>query len=150
MYHTGSHRRRLAISGGVAGVDWESTRRGHYVAVMPDPVLRISDDDGREVTLDARASADLLAMTAGLDAATVSACPDCESRVLAVVALVDLLRSGPPHPQAFDLIELAEDAPTLHVFVVDDRGACTHRRWRDPGFEEWQLVADTERGRARA
>ena len=37
--------------------------------------------------------------TAGLEAATVSACPDCHSRVLAAVALIDLVDASAPHPR---------------------------------------------------
>ncbi|GIU87156.1 MAG: hypothetical protein KatS3mg009_1671 [Acidimicrobiia bacterium] len=59
---------------------------------------------------------------------------------LAAVALVDLLDAAAPHPRAGELIELADDAPTLHVFVVDEGTRCRHRRWRDPLREEWEDV----------
>ena len=37
-------------------------------------------------------------------------------------------------------MELADDAPTLHVYVRDVGQQCTHRGWRDPGAEEWADV----------
>ncbi|HEY3724557.1 MAG TPA: hypothetical protein VGN59_14485 [Acidimicrobiia bacterium] len=99
--------------------------------------LAFVDDDGERVALDRDDAALLLEITGGLEAATVSACPDCRSRVLAVVALADLLDAAPPHPRANDLLALAEDAPTLHLYVVDGAGSCDHRAWLDPGHEEW-------------
>jgi hypothetical protein len=99
--------------------------------------LVIMDEDGSEVGLDERETECLLALTGGLEAATVSACPDCRSRVLASMALVDLLDATAPHPRSGDLIDLADDAPTLHLYVVDNRGDCEHPHWRDPLFEEW-------------
>jgi hypothetical protein len=99
--------------------------------------LVIMDEDGKEVVLDARESECLFLLTGGLEAATVSACPDCRCRVLAGMALVDLLDAAPPHPRGTDLIELADDAPTLHLYVVDDASECEHPRWRDPLFDEW-------------
>ena len=69
----------------------------------------------------------LLALTGGLEDATVSACPQCRSRIVAVVALADLLADAPPFARAVELIELADDAPTLHLYVRDvvARAACT-------------------------
>jgi hypothetical protein len=99
-------------------------------------VLRFLDDDGEAVVLDPTDADALWRMTAGLEAATVSACPRCRSRVVAVVALVDLLESS-TEPYAVDLVELADDAPTLHLYVVDDSG-CRHDDWLDPGHEEWE------------
>jgi hypothetical protein len=95
------------------------------------------DDDGHRVVLSAQDASDLLAATGGLEDATVSACPGCRSRVLAVVALADLIDRAPFHPRARELFELADDAPTLHVYLVDGEGGCDHREWLDPGFEEW-------------
>jgi hypothetical protein len=41
------------------------------------------------------------------------------------------------------LVELADDAPTLHVYVRDVGAACAHRSWHDPGREEWaDVLAD--------
>jgi hypothetical protein len=99
--------------------------------------LTFIDDDGERVELDADEATTLLDITGGLDAATVSACPDCGSRVLAVVALADLLDAAPFHSRAEDVATLAEEAPTLHVYVLDGRSRCDHRAWRDPGHEEW-------------
>jgi hypothetical protein len=99
--------------------------------------LRFVDDDGEQVALDEAEVADLLAVTGGLGAATVSACPGCRSAVLAVVALVDLLEAAPPHPRTRELVELSEDAPTLHLYVVDEAVTCRHPAWLDPGHGEW-------------
>ena len=38
---------------------------------------------------------------------------------------------------ATKIVELADDAPTLHLYVVDGATRCSHRTWRDPGREEW-------------
>jgi len=95
------------------------------------------DEDGNEVGLDARESECLLLLTGGLDAATVSACPDCRCRVLAGMALIDLLDAAPPHPRSTELIDLADDAPSLHLYVVDPSTQCEHPRWLDPLFDEW-------------
>jgi len=95
------------------------------------------DDDGEELELDEAEADALVALTDGLEAATVSACPTCRARVLAVVALGDLLESGPLHPRSRELIELAEDAPTLHLYVADPGSGCRHPAWRDPGYAEW-------------
>jgi hypothetical protein len=99
--------------------------------------LSIADDDGRAVDLDATEAAALFALTDGLERATTSACPDCRSRVVSVVALGDLLTDSAAFARAGEIQELADDAPTLHLYVVDRRGRCPHRRWRDPGHEEW-------------
>lgn len=104
--------------------------------------LSVVDDDGDEVVLDDDEAGTLLALTGGLESATVSACPGCRSRVLACVALADLLRDGPPHTRARDLLELADEAPTLHLYVEDLTTDCTHTRWRDPGHTEWAEALD--------
>jgi hypothetical protein len=114
--------------------------------------LAFADEDGSEVVLDSSEAASLLALTSGLEPATVSACPECRSCVLAAVALGDLLDSAPPHPRSAELLELADEAPTLHVYVVDVVTDCRHRAWRDPGFGEWreavaELVEETNRPR---
>ena len=101
------------------------------------PVLAILDDAGGRLEFDPVEAASLLALTDGLEAATTSACSRCRSRVLACVALVELLDDAAPHPRATEIIELADDAPTLHVYVVDLAQRCAHRTWRDPGHEEW-------------
>jgi hypothetical protein len=103
--------------------------------------LRFIDDDGVEVGFDPAEAEALLALVGDLDAATVSACPDCRARVLAAVAFVDVLNASPPHPRAGELRDLADEAPTLHVFLVDDAASCRHRSWRDPLADEWREVA---------
>ena len=95
------------------------------------------DEDGNEVVLDAREADCLFLLTGGLEAATISACPACRCRVLASVALIDLLDAAPPHPCSTALIDLADEAPTLHLYVVDDATDCEHPHWRDPLFDEW-------------
>jgi hypothetical protein len=108
---------------------------------MPPGLVFLDGEDG-EVALDEEAATSLLAMTGNLEAATVSACPSCRSRVLAAVALVDLLDGAPPHPGASDLAALADDAPTLHVYVVDGTTTCRHTAWLDPGYSEWLDALD--------
>ena len=102
--------------------------------------LVVLDEDGEDVVLDAADASALFAVTGDLDAATVSACPTCRSRVLACLALVDLLDDAAPHPRASELIELADDAPTLHLYVRDVATSCRHRGWLDPGRGEWADV----------
>ena len=99
--------------------------------------LTIVDDEGRGIELDATEAAALFALTDELDTATTSACPQCRSRVVSVIALADLLDTAPPHPLVGEIVELADDAPTLHLYVIDGRARCAHRAWRDPGHEEW-------------
>jgi hypothetical protein len=67
----------------------------------------------------------------------VSACPTCRSRIVAAIALVDLLGDAPAFTRSTALIELADDAPTLHLYVRDLATSCRHEAWLDPGFEEW-------------
>jgi hypothetical protein len=99
--------------------------------------LVVLDEDGEDVVLDAADASALFAVTGNLDAATVSACPTCRSRVLACLAFVDLLDDAAPHPRGSELIELADDAPTLHLYVRDVATTCRHRGWLDPGRGEW-------------
>jgi hypothetical protein len=114
-----------------------------HAVTLPSPAVEgsadlvVLDDDGDDVVLDAADASALFAMTGNLDAATVSACPTCRSRVLACLALVDLLDDGAPHPRASELLELADDAPTLHLYVRDVATNCRHRGWLDPGRGEW-------------
>jgi hypothetical protein len=112
--------------------------------------LVIMDDDGTEVVLDEHEAACLFSITDQLEAATVSACPDCRCRVVAAVALLDVLENAPPHPRGSDLVELADDAPTLHLYVIDDATDCGHPRWRDPLADEWAEVAEFEENTARS
>lgn len=116
---------------------------------MPVEALGFLDDDGNEVVLDAEEAEALWTLVGGLDGATVSACPGCRCRVLACVALVDLLDAAPPHPRAHDLAELADDAPTLHLYVQDLLTGCRHRAWRDPGAQEWRDALDELLGEPR-
>ncbi len=114
--------------------------------------LAFFDDEGAQVILDAEEAASLWALTGSLEAATVSACPTCRARVLACVALADVLEVAPPHPRARELLELADDAPTLHLYVSDMISDCRHRTWRDPGHAEWsealgELLDDERRRR---
>ena len=111
--------------------------------------LRFVDDDGQAIELDANDTAALLTLVGDLDAATVSACPDCGSRVLAAVAFVDLLDASAPHPRTGDLRDFADDAPTLHIYVVDDASQCAHASWRDPLADEWFDVVDVSGPEAR-
>jgi hypothetical protein len=111
-----------------------------------EPALRILDEEQNEVGLDQAETAALLAITDGLEAATVSACPDCHSRVLAAVALVDLVSAAAPHDRAADIVELADEAPTLHLYVVDEATECRHRSWLDPLYAEWLDVVDGAAG----
>lgn len=104
--------------------------------------LAFFDDEGNEVVLDHDEATTLLGLTNGLEAATVSACQECRSRVLACVAVADLLEDAPPHGRSAELLELADEAPTLHLYVHDLVTRCSHRRWRDPGFGEWREVLD--------
>jgi D-serine deaminase-like pyridoxal phosphate-dependent protein len=113
---------------------------GATVRLVPTPDLVVLDADGEEVVFDAADARDLLALTGGLEGATVSACPRCRSKILAVVALGDLLADAPPFPRSGELMELADEAPTLHVYVRDVGQRCTHPEWRDPGAEEWADV----------
>jgi hypothetical protein len=104
--------------------------------------LAFLDDEGEEVVLDIDETTALMALTDQLEAATVSACPTCRSRIVAVVALVDLLGDAPPFARSSELIELADEAPTLHLYVRDLAARCDHRAWRDPGFDEWSEAID--------
>jgi hypothetical protein len=105
---------------------------------MVRDALAFVDDDGTEVVLDPDEAASLWALADELEPATVSACPECHARVLAAVAFVDLLEASPPHARARELLELGDDAPTLHLYVVDVASECRHRSWRDPGYVEWR------------
>lgn len=120
----------------------KEAERPATVPAVAQQALAFLDDDGAEIVLGADDASGLLALTGGLEAATVSACPSCRSRVLASVALVDLLDDAPPHPRARDLIELADDAPTLHLYVHDLATGCEHPRWLDPGRTEWEEALD--------
>lgn len=109
------------------------------------------DDDGNEVVLDGEDADALAALTDTFDAATVSACPSCRSRVVSCVVVIDVLEAAPPLPRGADLLALADDAPTGHLYLEDLATACRHERWRDPGRTEWtEALAELapERGRS--
>ncbi len=112
------------------------------VPAVAEPVLRIVDDELNEVAFDATEATALLRGTGDLEAATVSACPDCRSRVVATVALIDLIDAGPALVRAREIVELADDAPTLHLYVIDECTECRHRSWLDPGYGEWLEVVE--------
>jgi hypothetical protein len=99
--------------------------------------ITITDGDGASVSFEATDAQALLALVDDFDAATISACPDCRSRVLAATAVADVLDAAAPHPRSGAVIELADDAPTSHLYLVD-RAECRHARWRDPGAQEWR------------
>src|SRR3954468_20776946 len=111
--------------------------------------LLICDDAGAEIMLDAAAADSLLALADGFEAATVSACPQCRARVLAAVAVVDVLDGAPPHPSGNAIINLADEAPTLHLYMIEPDSDCAHKLWHDPGSDEWLDVAGEEQPRAR-
>lgn len=116
---------------------------------MTRAALSFLDDDGIGVVLDDEETQSLFALASDFETATVSACPTCRSRVLACVALVDLLEAAPPHPRLRELLELADDAPTLHLYVEDHVAKCRHPGWRDPGHGEWtEALEDFEGPRA--
>jgi hypothetical protein len=114
---------------------------GEGVALAGPQALRggliFLDGEMSEVALDPEEAKALVVLVGGFDRVTVSACPGCRGRILAAVALVDLLDAAPPHPRGPELVELADEAPTLHVYLVDEGSDCTHERWLDPGYGEW-------------
>ena len=103
-------------------------------------MLVVLDEGGDQVVLDATEATSLFAATNDLEAATISACPTCRCRVLACLALVDVLDDGPAHPRTNELVELADDAPSSHLYVYDQQSECRHPRWIDPGRAEWVEV----------
>lgn len=104
--------------------------------------LTFLDGELSEVEMDAEEASTFLALVGDLDKVTVSACTGCQSRIIAAVALVDLLDAAPPHPRAPELVALADEAPTLHIYVVDDGSTCAHDGWLDPGYDEWADAVD--------
>jgi hypothetical protein len=115
---------------------------GGTVALVSHDSLVLFDDEGNEIVLDESEATALGDLSDGLEPATVSACQQCRSRVVACAALVDLLDAAPPHPRGPELIELADEAPTHHLFVQDLLATCRHRLWRDPGYAEWREALD--------
>jgi hypothetical protein len=62
---------------------------------------------------------------------------------------MDVLDASAFHGRTRELTELADEAPTLHLFVVDDASPCRHPRWRDPLHDEWLDVVETSGPHAR-
>jgi hypothetical protein len=102
--------------------------------------LVILDEGGDRVLLADADAASLFAATGDLEAATVSGCPACRSRILACLALVDILDEAPPFANTNELVELADDAPSSHLYVYDPDARCRNARWLDPGRAEWAEV----------
>ncbi len=98
--------------------------------------LIVFDADGNDVVVAPDQIDELLSPLDNLRGATVSACPDCRSQVVACLALAEVL-TAVVNPLADELSELAEEAPTLHLYIFDAGTKCRHRSWHDPGFEEW-------------
>lgn len=109
----------------------------------PGGGLTFLDGELSEVVLDDEEAATFLVLVGDLERVTVSACPGCRSRILAAVALVDLLDAAPPHPRGPELVELADEAPTLHVYLVDESSECAHAGWLDPGYDEWAEAVES-------
>jgi hypothetical protein len=56
---------------------------------------------------------------------------------------VDLLDEVATFDRVAELVDLADEAPTLHLYVRDLVTRCQHRRWHDPGADEWaDVMAD--------
>ena len=110
--------------------------------------IAILDGDGGELRLTGDEAVALLDVCDRFEAATVSACRDCAAKVLATVAVVDVVDGAAAHPASMRLVELADEAPTLHLYLVDLATTCQHARWSDPGYEEWCAAAGV-RGRNR-
>ncbi len=107
------------------------------------------DDDGNEVVLDDCEADSLLAVTCRLDGATVSACPDCRSRVLATVALLDLLDAAPPHARAVSWSS-SRTMPRRCTSMSSTSGPSANTcGWRDPLFDEWYEIAEAAGPHAR-
>lgn len=100
------------------------------------------DEDGNEVVLESDDARALFIATRNLDNATVSACPECRSRVVSAVAFVDVMDDACILARSGELLDFADEAPTLHLYIVDDESECEHEQWRDPLFDEWfEVVA---------
>ena len=101
--------------------------------------ILFSDGDGGSVVVHGGEANSLWTLTDGFGAARVSACDECGSCILAVVAVVDTIDRSLPHDASAAIVDLADDAPTLHLYVSRSTGPqpCTHNSWRDPGFDEW-------------
>ena len=110
---------------------------------MAGPDLVIFDADGEDLAFDAAQASSLFTLTGNLDAATVSACPASEPGRGGRGPRRSHRRRLPPFARSDELLALADDSPTLHLYVRDLQTPCVHRTWLDPGAEEWaDLVAE--------
>ncbi len=115
----------------------------------PETALAFLDEEGCEVALDAWEAHSLFMAMNGLESVTVSACPTCRSRTVSIRAFLEVVDLLVTHPRSRELRDLAEDAPTMHLFVEDRETECEHALWFDPGFDTWLEVAGYERDRVR-
>jgi len=135
----------VPLRGGVRAVEYlevtlddrDSPHAGGGYRQDVAPGLTFVDEEGAEVVLDASEANALFALTGALEGATVSACPACRSRVVAAVLFVDVLDDSCLVDRSRELIEFADDAPTMHLYIVDDASECEHESWLDPLFDEW-------------
>jgi len=105
---------------------------------VEDEVVILDGEAGQVVLAGSEAAI----LRATFDAAMVSACPSCRSGILALLAFSEALDDAPPIETMGELRVLVEDAPTLHLYVVDESSSCEHPVWRDPGYEEWADIMD--------
>ena len=119
---------------------------GRFIRVrdVTTPGLCIIDNDGRRLEINHDDALSLFQLAEGLEAATTSSCTECRSRVIASGALSDLLSSFVEHPRVLEIIAFADDASTLHIYVIDVESPCTHRTWRDPGREEFFMAVKAQ------
>ena len=101
--------------------------------------LTFVDDDGERVELDADEAASLLEITGELEAATVSACPDCRepgrSRSSRSSTCSTRRHRTGARERARSRWPTTRRRCTSTWSTVAAR--CDHRAWRDPGHEEW-------------
>lgn len=111
---------------------------------MATSALCIIDNDGRRLEINHEDALSLFALSEDLEAATTSSCTECRSRVIASGAVSELLSSFVEHPRVAEIIAFADDASTLHVYVIDVESPCAHRTWRDPGREEFFMAVKAQ------
>ena len=114
------------------------------VTDVTNPALCIIDNDGRRLEINHDDALSLFQLAEGLEAATTSSCTECRSRVIASGALSELLSSFVEHPRVSEIIGFADDASTLHIYVIDVESPCIHRTWRDPGREEFFMAVKAQ------
>jgi hypothetical protein len=125
-----------------------------FIARMGDSFVRVRgvttaalciiDNDGRRLEINHDDALGVFQLAEGLEAATTSSCTECRSRVIASGALSDLLSSFVEHPRVSEIIAFADDASTLHIYVIDVESPCAHRTWRDPGREEFFMAVKAQ------